>query len=107
MPHLVCIVGARPNFMKMAPILRALEACPEVRTTLVHTGQHYDASLSQVFFNEIGMRAPDVSLSTASSSTHAVIEASVALGANELAVIPAQDRLLDPLQRLVPFSIPP
>ena len=76
MPHLVCIVGARPNFMKMAPILRALEAYPEVRSTLVHTGQHYDASLSQVFFDEIGMRAPEVSLSVGSGS-HAVQTARV------------------------------
>ncbi|HVJ82567.1 MAG TPA: UDP-N-acetylglucosamine 2-epimerase (non-hydrolyzing) [Planctomycetia bacterium] len=65
-PHLVCIVGARPNFMKMAPLLRALERHPEVRVTLVHTGQHYDANLSQIFFDEIGMRAPDVSLEVGS-----------------------------------------
>jgi UDP-N-acetylglucosamine 2-epimerase (non-hydrolysing) len=64
--HLACVVGARPNFMKMAPILRALEAYPQVRTTLIHTGQHYDANLSDVIFQDLGMRAPDVSLEVGS-----------------------------------------
>ena len=67
--HLVCVVGARPNFMKMAPILRALEAYPNVRTTLVHTGQHYDANLSDVFFQELDMKRPDVCLEVG-SGTH-------------------------------------
>lgn len=64
--NLACVVGARPNFMKMAPLLRALEAYPHVRTTLIHTGQHYDAALSDVFFEELGMRRPDVSLEVGS-----------------------------------------
>jgi len=64
--HLACVVGARPNFMKMAPLLRALEVYPHIRTTLVHTGQHYDAELSDVFFQELGMRRPDVSLEVGS-----------------------------------------
>jgi len=64
--HLACVVGARPNFMKMAPLLRALEAHPHVRVTLVHTGQHYDAELSDVFFEELDMRRPDVSLEVGS-----------------------------------------
>jgi UDP-N-acetylglucosamine 2-epimerase (non-hydrolysing) len=55
--------------MKMAPILRALEAYPNVRTTLVHTGQHYDANLSDVFFQELDMKRPDVSLEVG-SGTH-------------------------------------
>lgn len=57
--NIACIVGARPNFMKMAPILRALEAYPDVGTTLIHTGQHYDANLSDVFFQELEIKAPD------------------------------------------------
>lgn len=54
--------------MKMAPLLRALEAYPHVRTVLIHTGQHYDASLSDVFFEELGIRQPDVSLEVGSGS---------------------------------------
>jgi UDP-N-acetylglucosamine 2-epimerase (non-hydrolysing) len=61
-----CIVGARPNFMKMAPILRALDAHPDVRAVLIHTGQHYDANLSQVFFDELGIKRPDFSLEVGS-----------------------------------------
>jgi UDP-N-acetylglucosamine 2-epimerase (non-hydrolysing) len=64
--HLACIVGARPNFMKMAPLLRAIDAYPQMRTTLIHTGQHYDSDLSDVFFVELGMRRPDVSLEVGS-----------------------------------------
>lgn len=64
--NLACVVGARPNFMKMAPLLRALEAYPEVQTTLIHTGQHYDAQLSDIFFEELGMRRPDISLEVGS-----------------------------------------
>lgn len=64
--RLVCVVGARPNFMKMAPLLRALAAYPRVRATLVHTGQHYDKSLSDVFFDELGMPRPDLSLEVGS-----------------------------------------
>ncbi len=64
--HLACVVGARPNFMKMAPLLRALGAYSNVRATLVHTGQHYDANLSDVFFDELGMPRPDISLEVGS-----------------------------------------
>ncbi len=66
MIHLCCIVGARPNFMKMAPLLRAIDADPAFQATLVHTGQHYDPSLSDVFFQELGMRTPDVHLNVGS-----------------------------------------
>lgn len=64
--HLACVVGARPNFMKMAPLLRAMATLGNVRATLVHTGQHYDANLSDVFFDELGMPRPDVSLDVGS-----------------------------------------
>lgn len=70
MMHLACVVGARPNFMKIAPILKALKHFPKIRPTLVHTGQHYDANLSDVFFQELGIAAPDVSLGVG-SGTHA------------------------------------
>ncbi len=64
--RLACIVGARPNFMKMAPILKAFEAHQGVETVLVHTGQHYDKNLSDVFFEELDMRRPDISLEVGS-----------------------------------------
>ncbi len=64
--RLACVVGARPNFMKMAPLLRALEAWPEVQTVLIHTGQHYDKNLSDIFFEELGMKRPDISLEVGS-----------------------------------------
>jgi len=70
MIHLACVVGARPNFMKMAPILRALRAFPEVRPILIHTGQHYDPQLSDVFFQDLEMPRPDVHLNVG-SGTHA------------------------------------
>lgn len=68
MKRFACIVGARPNFMKMAPILRALEAHDDATTVLIHTGQHYDKNLSDVFFEELGIRKPDVSLGVGSGS---------------------------------------
>lgn len=64
--RLACIVGARPNFMKMAPILKAFEAYNGVETVLVHTGQHYDKNLSDVFFEELDMKRPDISLEVGS-----------------------------------------
>jgi UDP-N-acetylglucosamine 2-epimerase (non-hydrolysing) len=69
--RLACIVGARPNFMKMAPLMRALESenlNGKIDVTLIHTGQHYDANLSDVFFAELGMRPPDISLEVGSGS---------------------------------------
>jgi UDP-N-acetylglucosamine 2-epimerase (non-hydrolysing) len=64
--HFACVVGARPNFMKMAPLLRALEAHANISSTLIHTGQHYDTNLSDIFFSELGMRSPDLSLGVGS-----------------------------------------
>ncbi|MFK7768007.1 MAG: non-hydrolyzing UDP-N-acetylglucosamine 2-epimerase [Mariniblastus sp.] len=66
--RLACIVGARPNFMKIAPILRAFEKHPGLQPTLIHTGQHYDANLSDVFFEELGISRPDISLGIGSGS---------------------------------------
>ena len=62
------VVGARPNFMKAAPLLRALASRSGVWQTLVHTGQHYDVNMSAVFFQELGMPQPDVNLQVGSSS---------------------------------------
>ena len=60
---IMCVVGARPNFMKMAPLMAAFRGGADpFDTTLVHTGQHYDAGMSDIFFRQLGMPAPDVQL---------------------------------------------
>ncbi len=66
--HILHVVGARPNFVKVAPVVRALQKRPAVRQTLVHTGQHYDANMSDVFFQQLGIPAPDVNLSVGAGS---------------------------------------
>src|SRR5579875_572603 len=63
------VVGARPNFMKAAPVIRALSAYP-VKQIVVHTGQHYDFNMSEAFFQQLGMPAPDINLQVG-SDTHA------------------------------------
>lgn len=68
--HILHVVGARPNFMKAAPVLHALRTRPGIRQTLVHTGQHYDRNLSDVFFSQLEIPAPDVNLGVG-SGTHA------------------------------------
>jgi UDP-N-acetylglucosamine 2-epimerase (non-hydrolysing) len=67
--RIACVAGARPNFMKVKPVLAALES-RGVETLLVHTGQHYDAAMSDVFFADLGIRTPDYSLGVG-SGTHA------------------------------------
>lgn len=76
------VAAARPNFMKVAPILAALEAAG-VETTLVHTGQHYDANMSDDFFVHLGMRAPDVHLGCAGGS-HAQTTAAVMVAFDDI-----------------------
>ena len=66
--HLLHVVGARPNFMKAAPVWRALSARSEVKQTLIHTGQHYDNNMSDVFFSQLCMPVPDVNLGVGSAS---------------------------------------
>ncbi|SDA56675.1 MULTISPECIES: non-hydrolyzing UDP-N-acetylglucosamine 2-epimerase [unclassified Janthinobacterium] len=67
--HLLCVVAARPNLMKMAPILAALaRQAPALRVTLLHTGQHYDPAMSGQVFADLGMRAPDIALDVGSGS---------------------------------------
>ena len=67
--RIVSIAGARPNFMKIAPIVAALKRRPGAfESVLVHTGQHYDEKLSQVFFDELGIPRPDINLNVGSGS---------------------------------------
>ncbi len=70
------IVGARPNFMKAAPVIAALERREGVSQSLVHTGQHYDTNMSEVFFKQLGLPQPDVNLEVGSGS-HAAQTADV------------------------------
>jgi UDP-N-acetylglucosamine 2-epimerase (non-hydrolysing) len=65
--HILHVVGARPNFMKAAPVIRQLLQ-RGARQTLVHTGQHYDANMSDVFFTQLEMPEPDVNLEVGSGS---------------------------------------
>ena len=65
--HILHVVGARPNFMKAAPVLRAL-AGRGARQTLVHTGQHYDRNMSDVFFTQLAIPEPDFNLGVGSGS---------------------------------------
>ncbi len=62
------IVGARPNFIKVAPVMNALKTRKHVVQTLIHTGQHYDANMSDVFFEQLCIPAPDVNLAVGTGS---------------------------------------
>jgi len=65
------VVGARPNFMKIGPIVRAMAQYPNMQNILVHTGQHYDERMSKLFFDDLQLPKPDVYLNVGSAS-HAV-----------------------------------
>jgi UDP-N-acetylglucosamine 2-epimerase (non-hydrolysing) len=67
MPGLIHIVGARPNFIKAAPVVAALKAAG-ARQQLIHTGQHYDRRMSEIFFEELGLPEPDLNLGVGSGS---------------------------------------
>ena len=68
MKRVICIAGARPNFMKIAPIMHAFGAHPEIEPILVHTGQHYDEKMSQLFFDELEIPKPDKNLGVSGGS---------------------------------------
>ena len=70
-PKILCVVGARPNFMKIAPIMAALRKPDSgLEAVLVHTGQHYDPAMNESFFEDLGIPAPNINLEVG-SSTHA------------------------------------
>ncbi|OAA25342.1 UDP-N-acetylglucosamine 2-epimerase (non-hydrolysing) [Frankia sp. EI5c] len=91
-PHVVVIAGARPNFIKVKPVLDAL-AADGARTTLVHTGQHYDDAMSGVFFADLGLSPPDHHLD-AGSGSHAVQTAAVMTAFEPLLVRLAPDAVV-------------
>jgi UDP-N-acetylglucosamine 2-epimerase (non-hydrolysing) len=66
--NLLHVVGARPNFMKVAPVMAALAPQPTIRQTLVDTGQHYDTNMSEIFFRQLEIPPPDVNLGVGSGS---------------------------------------
>ncbi len=76
---ILCVVGARPNFMKIAPIMRAFEKSPHgIQATLLHTGQHYDAAMKTAFFEQLHIPKPDIDLGVGSGS-HTVQTAEIML----------------------------
>ena len=87
------VVGARPNFMKMAPAWRALAHREGIVQSLVHTGQHYDANMSQIFFEQLGIPKPDVNLEVGSGS-HAVQTAQIMIRFEELVLAEPPDLVL-------------
>lgn len=76
MLNILCVAGARPNFMKIAPLMEEFHAHSEICPKLVHTGQHYDEKMSDLFFRELGIPAPDIQLGVGSAS-HAVQTAEI------------------------------
>ena len=76
-PKILCVVGARPNFMKIAPLMAAIRRPDSgLKATLVHTGQHYDEAMNDQFFSDLGIPAPDINLEVGSGS-HAVQTADI------------------------------
>lgn len=65
---LINVCGARPNFIKIAPLMEAYRAYPSIHAVIVHTGQHYDDDMSRRFFDELGIPRPDVNLDVGSAS---------------------------------------
>lgn len=91
--HILHVVGARPNFMKVAPVMVALAKRDEVNQTLVHTGQHYDANMSDIFWQELGLPKPDVNLGVGSGS-HAVQTAQIMIKLEEVVLAQRPDMVL-------------
>ncbi|MFN7301509.1 MAG: UDP-N-acetylglucosamine 2-epimerase, partial [Bacteroidota bacterium] len=68
MRTLISVIGARPQFIKAAPIELAMAAYPDIRFLSVHTGQHYDDNMSRIFFDQLGLRQPVANLQAGSGS---------------------------------------
>ena len=93
-PKICLVAGARPNFMKVAPLLnRIREHSNQLDAFLVHTGQHYDAAMSDVFFRDLGMPEPDVYLGVGSAS-HAVQTADIMVGFEKVVQVHRPDLVL-------------
>src|SRR5215472_2785156 len=66
--RIMSVVGARPNLPKIAPLLREMQCHPEIESVLVHTGQHYDDELNDIFFRQMDIPAPNINLEVGSAS---------------------------------------
>lgn len=88
------VVGARPNFMKMAPIIEAMNKYPDrIHHILVHTGQHYDEKMSSSFFDELGMPKPDINLEVGSGS-HAEQTARIMVAFEKVCLVEKPDLVI-------------
>ena len=83
MKKIILVAGARPNFMKIAPILRAMKGEASIKPVLVHTGQHYDSSMSDTFFEDLGIPSPDFHLECGGGS-HAEMTAKIMVAFEKL-----------------------
>lgn len=93
MIKLILVAGARPNFMKIAPLMHALKNHPSIHPILVHTGQHYDVKMSGQFFDELNIPAPDINLEVGSAS-HAVQTARIMEGFEQVCLTEQPDYVL-------------
>jgi len=90
---IILVAGARPNFMKIAPLMHALKGHKSIQAVLVHTGQHYDVKMSGQFFEELNIPAPDINLEVGSAS-HAVQTARIMEGFEKVCVDEKPDFVL-------------
>jgi len=98
MPNLLSIVGARPQFIKLAPFLQAIDAYnqvhgPSIKHQTLHTGQHYDKGMSDVFFEELEMPPADVNLGVGSGS-HGVQTGKMLEGIEKILIEQKPDMLI-------------
>ena len=93
MPSIYLVAGARPNFMKIAPIVRALQADARLSFKIIHTGQHYDREMNEVFFEQLGIPEPDVFMA-AGGGSHAQQTAKIMLAFEELCQSERPDAVL-------------
>lgn len=89
----ISVVGARPNFMKIAPLHLAFKKYPEILHMIVHTGQHYDDNMSKVFFEDLELPRPDVYLGVGSGS-HAVQTAKIMVEFEKIAILEKPDLVI-------------
>ena len=93
MKKIILVAGARPNFMKIAPVLRAFEKYPQITAVLVHTGQHYDENMSGSFFRDLGIKEPDYHLE-AGSGSHAGMTAAIMVKMEEVCLKEKPDMVM-------------
>ncbi|MGA1868987.1 MAG: non-hydrolyzing UDP-N-acetylglucosamine 2-epimerase [bacterium] len=93
MKRLFLVAGARPNFMKIAPIIRELRKVKHLTSLVIHTGQHYDREMSRIFFDDLAIPRPDVDLEVGSGS-HAVQTAKIMMRFEEACLTHKPDLIM-------------